>query len=180
MSEQTDVSTLRASFDEAFARAHRPRATGLEDLLVLRIEGHPHALRIRDLQGLHRAGKVVPLPSPCPELLGLAGIRGALLPVFSLAALLGYGGRELPTWLVLCESGQGRAEPMALAFAALEGHVRVGPDQICAAAEGAARAHLPQMVRLTAGMCPLVQVSSIVESCARAARSGAPARQSKE
>jgi chemotaxis signal transduction protein len=182
MSEQaSDASALRRSFDEAFARAHRPRATGLEDLLLVRIEGHPYALRIRELEGLHRAGKVVPLPSSCLELLGLAGIRGALVPVFSLPALLGYGGRESPTWLVLCHGAEGRGrEPMALGFGGLDGHVRVGPDQICGAAEGAARAHLQQMVRLPAGVCPLVDVRSIVDGCVTAARGGAPAGETKE
>jgi chemotaxis signal transduction protein len=182
MSEQaSDVSALRRSFDEAFARAHRPRVTGLEDLLLVRIEGHPYALRIRELEGLHRAGKVVPLPSSSVELLGLAGIRGALVPVFSLPALLGYGGREPPAWLVLCQTAEARGgEAMALGFGALDGHVRVGPDQICGAADGATRAHLQQVVRLPAGVCPLVEVRSIVDGCVRAARGAAPAGETEE
>jgi chemotaxis signal transduction protein len=170
VSEEGRAAELRRAFDEAFARPHPERASGLEDLVIIRTGGHPHALRVSELRGLHRAGRVVPLPSPLPDLLGLAGIRGRLVPVFSLPLLLGYGAqRDAVRWVALCDGG----EPMALGFEELDGHRRVGPDQICAAAEGAGRAHLPQVVRLAEGGAPLISVASMVNLLrARADRPG--------
>jgi chemotaxis signal transduction protein len=162
-----DAGELRRAFDEGFALPYPERGAASEDLLALRINGHPYALRVRELEGLHRAGKVVALPSPLPDLLGLAGIRGRLMPVFSLAALLGEkASSEGVARLALCDAG----EPLALAFTTFDGHVRVAPHAIAAApgslaADGAAvgREHVHEVVSLEAGICPLVSVPSIIE-----------------
>jgi chemotaxis signal transduction protein len=52
-----------------------------------------------------------------PELLGLTGVRGAVVPVFSLAALLNSALRESePRWLLFA----GRQSLVAFAFGQLE------------------------------------------------------------
>jgi chemotaxis signal transduction protein len=98
--------------------------------LAVRVARDAYAIRVSEISGISTDRKVVALPSPIPELLGVAGLRGAIVPVYSLAALLGYG-REAGQvrWLVLC----GTDEPFALAFSGLEGYLRVPQAELYAA-----------------------------------------------
>ncbi len=159
MSGSRLTAELRRSFDEIFARPRPERGGALEDLLAIRVGAHPYALRLAELRGLERTPKLTPLPAAAAELLGLAAIRGRLVTVFSLAALLGYGAtRDGHGWLALCERG----ELVGLAFDGFEGHRRVAATAIHPAAEGARREHLTQVLSLTEGSRPLVDTLSIV------------------
>jgi len=159
MSQGRQFEDLRRSFDESFALPLDSRSTSLEDLLVVRVGGDRFALRVAELAGLHRRRRIVRLPGSRADLLGLAGIRGRLVPVFSLAVLLGYAAdRDDNSWLILCN----RDQELALSFGEFTGHVRVEPSQICPAADGHAREHLREVVRIDSGSCPLVGVPSIV------------------
>lgn len=84
------LAALRRSFDEAFAVPPRLREEGLEHLLLIRVAGEALALKTLHVTGLVRIGRILPIPSRIPELLGITGIRGTLVPVFDLAALLGF------------------------------------------------------------------------------------------
>ena len=106
---------LRESFDQSFAIAPVVEGDGLEDILAVRIAGDPYGLRMREIRGLVATRRVVPVPSRRPELLGVAGHRGAVVTVYSLAALLGYPVDVAPTpWLALV----GESEPLGFGFAA--------------------------------------------------------------
>lgn len=116
------VAELRRAFDESFAAPPSAGKAEAEDLLCFRVRGDGYALRVREIAGISLAGQVVPLPSRTPELLGVAGHRGSLVPVYSLAGLLGYGpGRETPRWLALV----GERDPLALVLGELEGFQRI-------------------------------------------------------
>lgn len=81
---------LRESFDRSFADLPASPPAATEDLLALTLGGHPHAVRVRELRGYYVDRPVTPVPSPLPELVGLAAIRGTLVVVYDLARLLGY------------------------------------------------------------------------------------------
>ena len=116
------AAQLRRQFDRSFSEPYRPPPAPFVDLLAIRLAGRRHALRQDQVSGLVARRPVVAIPSANRHLLGLAGIRGALVPVFSLATLAGVEeSGEQPQWLVLC----GREEPLALAFQDLEGYVRI-------------------------------------------------------
>jgi chemotaxis signal transduction protein len=116
------VAALRDAFDRTFASPPVSPAEVLDSLIEIRISGDPYGLRVADIQEIAKDRKIVPLPSAVPHLIGLAGIRGGLVPIYSLAALLGYArGADAPRWLALC----GREEPVGLAFDELDGYVRV-------------------------------------------------------
>ena len=113
---------LRRAFDETFAVAPDTAARDVRDFLAIRVGGGRYALRVSDLTGLEGRRKITPLPSTDAALLGIAGTQGRLVPVFRLAALIGGGGaQEDAAWLAIC----GPDEPVGLAFAALDGHLRV-------------------------------------------------------
>jgi chemotaxis signal transduction protein len=125
------VAELRRAFDQA--RAVPSSSKGdiqAESLLAVRVSRDAYAIRVSEISGLATDRKIVAFPSLIPELLGVAGIRGALVPVYSLAGLLGYGVESGQVrWLVLC----GTEEPFALAFNDFEGYLQMPWTQLLAA-----------------------------------------------
>jgi purine-binding chemotaxis protein CheW len=116
---------LRSAFDRSFANPVRADASVWHDLLAVRIGTEPYAIRLSDVSGLFADKTVTHVPGGGTALLGLAGFRSAIVPVFSLRTLFGHAGTQAPRWLVIVA-----AASAALAFEAFEGHLRVAPDAI--------------------------------------------------
>jgi chemotaxis signal transduction protein len=156
------VDELRRAFDRAFAAPPAGPPEDHVDLLAIRVADQPFAVRLLDVSALVRATKVVPLPPGRPELLGLAGLRGGLVPVFGLAALLGYPQpAEPPRWLLLC----GGADTIALAFHDFDGHVRLPKSALHADAGGApGRRHVADVARTPQLVRAVVGIASIIET----------------
>lgn len=176
------LDEIREAFDASFAVAPAgPRADEVP-LLAIRVANDVVALRVHETLGLLKAGKIVAVPSRRPELLGVTGVRGAVIPVYSIARLTGRGEGETPRWIVLalCTSS-GRADAAAgpeqsgagvrigLAFAEFEGHVRVPPGAIHAATSARDRASVSGVVELAGQMRPILDVTALVR-----AATGAP------
>ena len=127
--------------------------------------GDHYAIKVSEISGLVNDRKTVALPSPVPELLGVAGIRGGLVPVYSLAALLGYSqdpGRA--RWLALC----GSEEPVGLAFSDFEGYLRVPVSQVYAAEQkGVTRAYLKHVLCVADMVRAVVSIPYLVEMIKR-------------
>jgi chemotaxis signal transduction protein len=120
------LEELRASFDSSFSRPPPPRQEPGEALLRLRVGGTPLAVRLGHLSGLHLMPRLVRLPASPVSLLGLAGLRGQLIAVHDLAALLGLPTGEPPRWLLLA----GGARRVGLAAAGFEGQLRATREQM--------------------------------------------------
>lgn len=115
------LDRLRRDFDQSFAVPPRHHAEDGDEFIAVRVGGAPHALAIPDLARLERAGRVVPLPAGRPGLLGIAGVRGRLVPVFALAPLLGLPDRKTEhPWLAMVD----RDDPIAFAFDSVEGYLK--------------------------------------------------------
>jgi purine-binding chemotaxis protein CheW len=154
------AASLKAAFDNTFARAPQALETATEDLLAIRTGGDPYALRVRELTALLVNRKVVPVPSPRPELLGVAGVRGALVPVYSLASLLGYRANgAVMRWLAVC----GRSQAVGLAFDELESFLRLPEPSLHAVDRGdATRPHLAEAFRVGPATRRLIDTRSIL------------------
>jgi chemotaxis signal transduction protein len=154
---------LRRTFDRAYALPPQSlRSEHTENLLAIGVAANRCAIRMSEIAGLASDRKVIPLPSPIPELVGLAGIRGALVPVYSLAALLGHN-RDVNhgRWLVLC----GKDEPIGLAVGDFEGYLRVPVDQIYAADKTlSVREHVRDAVQVAGEVRMIVSISSVLEA----------------
>ncbi len=111
------LAELRSAFDESFAQAAAPLEDAGERLLAIRIGDEGYALRLSEITGIQALRRVVPLPGGPEGFRGLAGIRGRLVAVYGLAALLGIRGAGEENWLVLTQG----AEPIGLSFPAFEG-----------------------------------------------------------
>jgi chemotaxis signal transduction protein len=126
---------LKSSFDRSFQDAPVERNHELAHLLIVRIGTARFALKVRDLAALARAHTIVPIPSADPGLLGLAGLKGRMIAVYSLAAMI--GSPALTTgpehWLVLCRGD----DRIALAFSAAEGTLMVPSSDLCPVGLGA-------------------------------------------
>jgi chemotaxis signal transduction protein len=170
------AAELRNAFDRARAI---PLSTGAVEqvagMLSIRVSGDPYAIRVSEISGLANDRKVVAFPSSIPELLGVAGIRGGLVSVYSLAALLGYG-REAgqARWLVLC----GAEEPVGLAFSDFEGYFTVPLTQVYATDQkDAARARVKHVLRTGELVCAVVNVPDILESIKRRCDNSRPSKE---
>ena len=120
--EGNKAAQLRQAFDRTFALPPSLASTEVEDLLTIRVAGDPYAIRLLDIAEIVTGRRVVAVPAVTPDLLGLAGIRGGIVPVFGLSSILGYGADPgSPRWMILC----GSEEPIALAFSDFEGYLRL-------------------------------------------------------
>lgn len=111
---------LRREFDASFAAPRADTTEEREVFLAIRVGDRPYAFRIRELSGTVVSPRLTPVPSTDRALLGLVAIRGAIVPVFDLAQILGEEStNRTARWIALS------ANPVSLAFAFsdLDGHL---------------------------------------------------------
>jgi purine-binding chemotaxis protein CheW len=154
---------LVRQFDRGFAERPAVRDQGFEDLLALRVGRDAFMIRLRQIAGLFSSRKIVPLPSPLPELLGLASFRATIVPVYDLSALLGRSREIEPRWLVMATE-----LPIALGFSELIGHRRLALSDIVPEQRGqGAGVHVRDVARADDGLYPVIDVGSLVTSIRR-------------
>jgi chemotaxis signal transduction protein len=157
------AAELREAFDRSFADPPVLDATQFEPLLDVRCGDAAYALRVRDIGGLVADVRVTPVSTPIRELMGIVGIRGAILPVYDLGALLGHAADPSPRWMAVA-AGE---TPVGLAFSRLEGYLRLRADAIVAQGSSGATDHFVRhVVQLEAGMRPVVSIASVLDAIA--------------
>lgn len=171
---ETTAAALRREFDLAFASPIAPSVADVEDLLAIRVAGDPYAIRLREISGMMAGRTVVPVPSRAPGLLGLAGIRGNVVPVFGLSSILGYTqASDEPRWLILC----GENDPVALAFPGFDGFLRLAKSSLHADASlRAARPHVHEIASTETGARAVIDVP-IVAAALRSRTGHPPAKE---
>lgn len=164
----TRVAELQTAFDKERAAPVSTRTEELmENLLGIRVSKNSYAIRVSEISGLIAGRKIVRLPSPVPELLGIAGVRGVLVPVYDLAALLGYSTEmEETRWLALC----GTEDCIALAFSDFESYLRIPQAKVFPAEQDqTARTYVTHVARGTDMVRAVVSVpllkTKIQERC---------------
>lgn len=151
---------LRLAFDRAFAEPRRIDTKTEEDLLAIRVGTQAYAMRLSEITGLFADKRITQVPGSEAALLGIAGFRGVIVPVYCLQSLLGldHAAAQTPRWLVMA-----KAAPLALAFEAFEGQLRVPPDTIL---PHQSRAGLPsyarEFVRMQDLTRPILHLSSVL------------------
>jgi purine-binding chemotaxis protein CheW len=156
------AAELRREFDCGFAAPLRVAAATGEDLLAIRVGGQDCAVRLRDIAGLHACKKLTRVPGAAAALLGIAGFRGAILPVYDLRIVLGRAGTEAPRWLVIAAERQ-----VAFAFEAFHGQLRVSPEHIIPqAARAAATSFARALVRTPTCTGPVLHLPSVLAAIA--------------
>jgi chemotaxis signal transduction protein len=154
------AAELRFAFDRAFGEPLQIDTTAKEDLLAIRAGGQACAMRLSEITGLFADKRITRVPGGEAALLGIAGFRGAIVPVYSMQSLLGPGhsAAQAPRWLVMA-----RAAPVALAFEAFEGQLRVLLDAILPRQPRAElRSYAQEFVRTQDLTRPIVHLPSVL------------------
>jgi chemotaxis signal transduction protein len=159
------AAALRRRFDESFAAPAASMTQRLEDLLAIRVGSYPYALRLSAIAGLHVGVKIVPVPSPAAQLLGIVGIRGMMAPIYDLAALLGYAPAANPRWFMFARAPQ----PVGLAFETFESHLQVSQSSLANgngddAGTGGTGRHMRGTVRAAGALRPIIHLASVLET----------------
>ena len=173
----TSAQELRRDFDGSFAA---PPATHsmdpAEDFLAVRIGSDAYALRLAQLRDLVADRRITRVPSPIAELLGVASMRGMVVPVYSLPALLGYPESPPLSRMVLA----GMSELLGLAFERFEAHLRARPDELASAAEEwRGRVWLREVVRSGQRVLPVVDIPCLIDEIVNRNRNSAHERSAR-
>jgi purine-binding chemotaxis protein CheW len=173
VAEAQALAQLRSAFDETFALPWRRRQEP-GSVIQIRVGSEVFAIRTGHIAGLVKSGKIVPLPSRIPELLGVAALRGSLIPVYDLAALLGMPPVvNAPSWLALvpCDA------PIGLAFDGFEG--QQVPEWL-GEEKGVAREHVRQLVRIGSAVRAVLDIPGLAEAIRKRAGIKEPAKERKQ
>lgn len=169
------AAELRSTFDRSFALPPREATVATEDVLAIRVAGAPYVIRLREIAGIVARRKLTPVPSMASHLLGVAGIRGGIVPVFSLASLLGHGpSLDAPDWMVLC----GTEDPLGLGFTEFEGYLRASQSAFHAdeAASGT-HGYVKEVLRTDAAILPVIAVPVVIANLKNRASHSRPAEE---
>jgi chemotaxis signal transduction protein len=155
------AAALRRVFDESFAAPAASPTELLEDFLAIRVGSDPYAFRLAEIAGLHVGVKIVPVPSPATQLLGIVRIRGSMAPIYDLAALLRYPPALDSRWFVLARGPQ----PVGFAFETFESHLQSQASLASGTAEDAAlgaSGHMRGTVRAAGALRPIIHLASML------------------
>jgi chemotaxis signal transduction protein len=162
------ASELRSTFDASFAKAHAAELPPELDLLEIRVAEQGYALRLSQVLAVHTDRKLVPVPGPRPELLGVVGLRGVVTPVYDLRLLLGYQANKPPRFVAEVRA---RA-PFAVAFELFERHLRVAESDVTLAIASTNSKHefAAGGVKSASGLLSLLDLSAIFQEVTSGSR----------
>lgn len=172
----TRADELRREFDRSFAVVRGAEKAPVEDLLAITLGDDPYLLRMAGISGLFADRRVTPLPGPVAELLGVAGFRGSVVPVYDLRLLLGYPGGGTPRWLVLLDG----KVPVGLAFERFDGHLQLPRTAITACSQVDAARHVHQVADTADGIRPVIHLPSLLDVITRRSQAGLPPSRSDQ
>ena len=162
------AAKLRLAFDQAFAEPVRLDTAVKELLLAVRVGTQSLAIRLSEINGLFADKMVTPVPGGHAALRGIAGFRGAIVPVYDLKTVLGEASDAPPRWLVTAA-----AAPVALAFDAFERQLEIPREAILPRASVAdIRGFAREFVGAKEFVGPIIHLPTILEAI-DGSRSGA-------
>jgi chemotaxis signal transduction protein len=148
------AAELRREFDRTFAEPPSAGKAVNPDLLAIRLDEQHFALHLSDIAGLFAGKKITPVPGASGFLLGIAGFRGVIAPVYDLQRLLGCPAVRDPRWLVMAASAS-----VGFAFAAFAGQLRVPASAITPQQQGDTQSLTSAVVQQDDILRPIIQLS---------------------
>ncbi|WP_437311191.1 chemotaxis protein CheW [Sorangium sp. So ce388] len=169
------LAELQRAFDASFAAPAEARPEEPARGLAIRAGDRRLVARVDELAAVEPCRRIVPLAGGPPGLLGLAGLRGRLVAVYDLAALVGGRPRAgvagpAPRWLLVCAEHP----EIALAIDELEGHARFScADARSHGGEREAGEHVTEAVDVDGAPRGLLRVPAVAATVLRRAQRGA-------
>lgn len=151
------AAEMRREFDRAFAVPVRLDQVLQDNFLAIKVGAQPYAIRLSEIGGLHADKKITAVPGGSAALRGIAGFRGAIVPVYNLSAALGFPASSSPRWLVIA-----RDESVALAFDSFERQLRVSPDDIAPQSASDRRSCAHAFLRTPEFSGPIIHLPSVL------------------
>jgi chemotaxis signal transduction protein len=165
---------LRRAFDASFAEPVRGTGVKAEAFVGIRVSGNRVALRLSEISGVFAGKKVTQLPGSTPGLMGIAGFRGAIVPVYDLGALLGYPVATTQRWMAVSSD----KTPVAFAFDFFEGHLRIARGDLALAVSGdGAGSYVREVARIDSSVCPIIHTPSLLEAIKKRSHAGSSTRE---
>jgi purine-binding chemotaxis protein CheW len=155
------VAELRRDFDDSFAAPPAADMAAKVSLLAIRLAGKGFAIRLAEIAGLFADKKITRVPGASASMLGIAGFRGAIVPVYDLQCLLGEPAAKAARWLV-----HAAAAPVAFAFDVFEGQLRVPPDAIKPPDSEVRDGLTEDFVQADAMLRPIIALARVLEAIA--------------
>lgn len=174
MSEVTDtyLARLRREFDESFARPPPERGQAPEPILEVELGGARAVLKADALSGIQHGRRIVPVRGGLPELLGIGGLHGEIVPVYDLAQLMGTGrGSRQWSWWALPRGDV----PIAFAFERLWGYAAVPPEAFTVQQGEGRGAAASELLRREGRLLPVVDLERLARAVIERVGPGAPA-----
>jgi len=153
------ATELRRDFDSSFAKPPPVAGEAGQDLLAIRLGTRRFAIRLSEIAGLYADKKITPVPGAAAGMLGIAGFRGSILPVYDLQGLLGLSSAPASRWLVMAARA-----PVAFSFEAFEEQVRVSPRAIKRERARAKSSFTKEFIQTDGVLRPIIQLSSVLEA----------------
>ena len=154
------AEALRSAFDRSFTEPVRSDTTPVADLLAFHAGSQAYAVHLSEIAGLFADKRITRLPGHGAELLGIAGFRGAIVPVYGLAAFLGLTASDAPRWLMVASGA-----PIAFAFETFDFHLRVSRAAIVTREAGdRASRYVFEFVRAPDLVRPVVRLAAILDA----------------
>jgi chemotaxis signal transduction protein len=158
------AAAMRLAFDRSFATLPVVASDREEDFVAVRIGSGGYAFHLSHIAGLFTGKRITPLPSRAAALLGIAGFRGNIAPVYDLHLLLGHPRVEKPAWLATAAG-----MPVAFAFEAFDGHIRVPRAAIVPGGTHQKSSHVREYIGEDGLIRPIIHLPSILELIRREA-----------
>ena len=102
---EDEIAILRARA-ERIASTQQTKESDAFSALVVRINGESYALPMDALTAVYEGYTIVPLPGVPPFVAGIVNVRGQILPVMDLAALLGVPGEAVKRTLLIISNAE--------------------------------------------------------------------------
>lgn len=164
---------LRELFDRSFALPAAGPPVAQVELLSIRVAGSAYLLRLSELGGLLADRSLLSLPSPVPAFRGVVGVRGGLVAVYSLRALLGLPAGDDGRWVAIA-----RGVEVGFAFERYDGQLRVAPEEVVTARglDPAQRERVAvgewvrEVVQTAEGTRPVISLAAVIQGVQARAR----------
>lgn len=167
--QHTSADALRRAFDREFAASPGDLSSALDGYLAVLIGDDAYLLALDELSGLVVDRRIVALPTHAPHLIGVAGIRGAITPIYDLAGILGYPPvGAAARWSALTRTGA----RIGLAFDRFGGHIRTARASATPAGETPSGSRVRGALRIDGAVYRIVDTAVIVAEIEQNARAG--------
>ncbi len=153
------AAELRLNFDRSFADPPSVADAAPQGFLAIRLDAQHFALRLTDISGLFAEKKVTPIPGADEYLLGIAGFRGVVTPVYNLKRVLGQRSAAATRWLVVAAAAR-----VALAFDGFEGQLRIAPAAIATAQRTDDQAFTNGVLQIGDVLRPIIDLSRVLKA----------------